>query len=64
MVEKDEKTKKPEGETKDEAEEESVAVTVGHMNECKPLVLLQVNCRGICNEILEFWHLTYITLMM
>ena len=24
----------------------------------KPLVLLQVNFRGICNKILEFWNLT------
>jgi len=27
------------------------------MIESKPLVLLQVNCRSICNKILEFWNL-------
>jgi hypothetical protein len=36
------------------AEEECVAATVTHMSEGKPLVLLQVNCRSICNKILEF----------
>jgi len=30
---------------------------VGHIPESKPLVLLQVNCRNICNKILEFWNL-------
>ena len=39
------------------AEEEGVAVTVGHVSEGKPLVLLQVNCRSICNKVLEFWNL-------
>jgi hypothetical protein len=39
------------------AEEEYVAATVGHTSEGKPLVLLQVNCRSICNKILEFWNL-------
>ena len=39
------------------AEEECVAATVEHMSEGKPLVLLQVNCRSICNKILEFWNL-------
>ena len=34
------------------AEEEFVAATVGHLSEGKPLVLLQVNCRSICNEVL------------
>ena len=27
--------------------------------EGKPLALLQVNCRNICNKILEFWNLIY-----
>ena len=36
------------------AKEESVAATVGHISEDKPLVLLQENCRSICNKILEF----------
>jgi hypothetical protein len=53
MAESDESTAKRERrETEDEAEEECVAVTVGHMTESKPLVLLQVNCRSICNKIL------------
>ena len=39
------------------AEEECVAATVAHVAEGKPLVLLQVNCRSICNKILEFWNL-------
>ena len=65
MAESDEPTTKPERrETEDEAEEECVAATVGHMTEGKPLVLLQVNCRSIFNKILEFWNLTHITLMM
>ena len=44
-------------ETEDEAEEECVAVARRHRTEGKPLVLLQVNCRSICNKILEFWNL-------
>ena len=31
----------------------------GHISEGKPLVLLQVNCRSICNKILEFWNLIH-----
>jgi len=51
-------TTKPEmRETADKAEEEYVAPMVGHMSEGKPLVLLQVNCRSICNKILQFWNL-------
>ena len=58
MAEGDEPTTKPERrETEDEAEEECAAVTVGHMTEGKLLVSLQVNCRSICNKILEFWNL-------
>jgi hypothetical protein len=38
-------------------EEEYVAATVEHTSEAKLLVLLQVNCRSICNKILEFWNL-------
>jgi len=30
---------------------------VGHISEGKLLVLLQGNCRSICNKILEFWNL-------
>jgi hypothetical protein len=58
MAENDEPTENLERrETKDEAEEECVAVARGHRTEGKPLVLLQVNCRSICNKILEFWNL-------
>jgi len=41
------------------AEEECVAATVGYISEGKPLVLLQVNCRSICNKIFEFWNLIH-----
>ena len=65
MAESDEPTTKPERrETEDEAEEDCVAATVGHMTEGKPLVLLHVNCKIIFNKILEFWNLTHTTLMM
>jgi len=37
--------------------EECVAATVAHISEGKPLVLLQINCRSICNKTLEFWNL-------
>jgi hypothetical protein len=58
MPESDEPTAELERrETKDEAEEECVAVAGGHRTEGKPLVLLQVNCRSICNKILEYWNL-------
>jgi len=39
------------------AEEERVATTVAHLSEGNQLVLLQVNCRSVCNKILEFWNL-------
>ena len=29
----------------------------GLISEVSPLVLLQVNCRSICNKISEFWNL-------
>jgi hypothetical protein len=58
MANSDEPTTNPESrETEDEGEEECVAVTVGHMTEGILLCLLQVNCRSICNKILEFWNL-------
>ena len=60
MAESYEPTTKPERrKTEDESEEECVAVTVGHMTEGKPLLLLQVNCRSIFNKILELWSLIY-----
>jgi len=55
MAESDEPTTKPERrETEDKAEEECVAATVGHISGSKPL---QVNCRSVCNKVLEFWNL-------
>jgi len=60
MAESDEPITKPERrETEDKAEEESMAARVGHISGSKPLVLLQVNCRSICNKILEFWNLIH-----
>ena len=41
-------------ETEDKSEEVCVATTVGHISKGKPLVLLQVNCRSVCNRVLEF----------
>jgi len=38
-------------------EEEWLAATVVRKSEGKPLFLLQVNYRSICNLILEFWNL-------
>ena len=58
IPESDEPTAEPERrETEDVAEEECVVVAGGHRTEGRPLVLLQVNCRSICNKILEFWNL-------
>jgi hypothetical protein len=55
---RDVSTAKPERrKTEDAAQDESGAAAEGHTSECKPLVLLQVNCVGICNKILEFWNL-------
>jgi len=57
-LDSDEPTTKPERrETEDKTEEESVVATVGHTSGSTLLVLLQVNCRSICNKILEFWNL-------
>jgi len=54
MAESDEPTAKSERrEAQDEAEEECVAVARGHRTEGKHWFLLQVNCRSICNKILE-----------
>jgi len=47
----------------DTTEEECGAVAEGHTSEENPLVLLQVNCRSICNKIVEFWNLIHITLL-
>ena len=32
------------------------ASTVKNVTESKPLVILRVNCRSICNKVLEFWN--------
>jgi hypothetical protein len=47
-------TKLERRETKEKTEEKHAAATVGHVSEGKPLVLLQVNSRSICNKALEF----------
>jgi hypothetical protein len=39
--------------------ERHVPLTEGLIPEVSPMVLLQVNCRRICNKILEFWYLIY-----
>ena len=39
------------------SEEIRAASTVKNATEGKPLVILQVNCRSICNKVLEFWNL-------
>jgi len=39
------------------SEEIRAASTVKNATECKPLFILQVNCRSICNKVLEFWNL-------
>ena len=58
VTESDELTTKLERkEAEDKAEKECVTGTVGNISEGQPLVLLQVNCRSICNKILEFWNL-------
>jgi len=43
-------------ETENETTEECLAATVAPKTEGKPLVLLQVNCRIICNKTLDFWN--------
>jgi hypothetical protein len=65
MAESDKPKTIPErSETEDKAEEECVAATEGHISEGTPLVLLQKNCRSICNKILEFWNLIHIDLTL
>jgi hypothetical protein len=44
-------------ETEERAGEGHVPATEGLISEVSPLVLVQVNCRSICNKILEFWNL-------
>jgi len=51
-------------EIEEETQEEYVAATVAHMNEGKPMVLLQVNCRSTYNRTSFFWNLTHMTLML
>lgn len=50
-------TKQGRSEMEDKTEDEYITVTEGHILEGTPLVLLQVNCRSICNKILEFWNM-------
>ena len=44
-------------ETEEREGEGHVPAPEGLISEVSPLVLLQVNCRSICNKILEFWNL-------
>ena len=44
-------------ETGERAGEGHVPAPEGLISQVSPLVLLQVNCRSICNKILEFWNL-------
>jgi len=57
MAESDEPTTKPERRETEDKAEECLAATVLHISGSKPLVVLQVNCRSICNKDLEFWNL-------
>jgi hypothetical protein len=57
MAELDEPTKPGRGETEVKAEDDSVRATEKYISEGTPLVLFQVNCRRICNKIIEFWNL-------
>jgi hypothetical protein len=41
----------------DKTKKECVAATLTHMTGCKPLVLMQVNSRGIYNKTLDFCNL-------
>ena len=48
----------PEGEeAEDTTTGEQEAAAEGNTADDTPLTLLQVNCRSICNKILEFWNL-------
>jgi hypothetical protein len=48
----------PDGEEAEDASQgEQEAAAEGNTAEDTPLTLLQVNCRSICNKILEFWNL-------
>jgi len=60
MSQSDEPTTKPDRSgTEEKAEEECVAAKVCHISGGTSLVLLQVNCRNICNKILEFWNFVH-----
>jgi hypothetical protein len=50
-------TKPGKRETEEKTEEKRAMATMGHISENKRLVLIQVNCRSICNKSLEFWNL-------
>jgi hypothetical protein len=64
MAECDDTTTWPgRGEAEEKAGDEHASVTEGLISEGTPLVLLQVNCRSVCNKILKFWNLTLTTLM-
>jgi len=49
--------KSDEGDPENKSEEIRAASTVKNVTESKPLVILRVNCRSICNKVLEFRNL-------
>jgi len=51
------KTSPERSDTEDSPEELSPDHTVENAFDGKSLVILQVNCRSICNKVLEFWNL-------
>jgi hypothetical protein len=56
MAESDDPTTKPETET-EEKQEDRAGESVGHISKGKPVGLLQVNCRSVCNKTFKFWNL-------
>ena len=51
------KTLPERSEKEDSPAELSASQTADNASEGKSLVILQVNCRSICNKVLEFWNL-------
>jgi len=51
------KTSPERSEKEDSPVELGASLTADNASEGKSLVILQVNCRNICNKVLEFWNL-------
>ena len=51
------KTSPERSEKEDSPVKLSASLTADNASEGKSLVMLQVNCRSICNKVLEFWNL-------